>query len=200
MFKYIENIFPIPVVCYERVDNISQEEKNLVESYSNKIKKNFYNKITEDYYVLNNPPFKNLKKFIDNSIKDYIDKVISPRNNIEVYITESWINFNTRGEHHHTHIHPNSYLSGTFYFNTIKNDGLIFYRNENFIDIEQKDYNMYNAPAWTVPIKTNQLFLFPSNAKHGVNENNEDNTRICLAFNCFIKGQISKHLGKELII
>ena len=42
-----------------------------------------------------------------------------------------------------------------------------------------------------MPIEKNQLLLFPSNLFHSVENNQNSETRICLAFNILIKGDLS---------
>ena len=116
-----------------------------------------------------------------------------PKNNVDLYITESWLNYNNKDEGHHTHYHDNSYLSGVFYFNTLSNDNIIFLKNKvETFNIETENYNLYNSSDWKYPIKDNQLIIFPSYLRHEVKKNTENKTRISLAFNIFLKGEISK--------
>jgi len=192
MNNQIINLFPIPVCCYELNREITLDEKNIVISYSKNIEKNIGNNITSNFDVLKNKEFQDLKFFFEEKINDYKEKIICPKNNLSLYITESWLNYTNKNESHHAHNHPNSIVSGVFYFNVTENDSITFYKKEEkFLEIEYKEFNNYNNSTFTLPIKKRQLILFPSNIIHGVNKNNYDKTRISLAFNTFFKGTLN---------
>ena len=153
------------------------------------------NYTSQNMDVLDHPSFAEIKNFILQHLKNYRDDIIRPKYDMELVITESWLNYTNYNQQHHFHKHNNSYLSGVFYINTIESDGIKFFNDAgglyNMFDIESDDLHIYNAPSWEVPVSTGQLLLFPSNLQHGVKVNKENKTRISLAFNTFLKGQIS---------
>ena len=55
--------------------------------------------------------------------------------------------------------------------------------------IVQINFNIFNSFAWWIPVKENDLILFPSDLEHGVDTVTLDHTRISLAFNVFVKGE-----------
>jgi len=145
--------------------------------------------------VLEHPAFADIKNFILRHIKNYKETILVPKYDMDIVLTESWLNFTNINQKHHMHKHNNSYLSGVFYLNTVENDSINFHNEEsglyNFFDVETEKHNEFNSPNWELPVKTGQLILFQSSLQHGVNEVKENKTRISLAFNTFIKGQIS---------
>ena len=56
--------------------------------------------------------------------------------------------------------------------------------------VGHKKYNQYNSSNWTIPVKEGKLLLFPSGLQHSVPNNLSLDTRISLAFNVLIKGDL----------
>ena len=50
--------------------------------------------------------------------------------------------------------------------------------------------NMFNSLTWSYPAEKGKLILFPSTIKHDVSTQQEEGTRISLAFNVWVKGKI----------
>jgi len=184
------NLFPIPVYVSEINRPFTKKELNFVDNQKNKTNKNF-NSFTKDTYILNKPEFKSIKSFIDKNCKNYLNKIISPKHESELYVTQSWINYMKQGEHHHPHAHPNSIVSGVFYLNADdKNDSIKFTHPKGYQQIKPEidKYNIWNSDTWWFPVKTGQLIMFPSSLVHRVDTKKNKDTRISLAFNTFYKG------------
>lgn len=143
----------------------------------------------EDGYVLDKPIFSELKNFIMQSIKEYMATVYS-NVDFEVYITQSWANFTNPGQFHHKHTHPNSFISGVFYINAIKNEDMIKFsrKRTNIFDIAPKSPNNYNSHDVVILVETGDLVMFPSDFEHEVPPTTSNETRISIAFNTFIRG------------
>ena len=194
-------LFPSPLYSSFLDRQIDEEEKFLIMQLSKSTQKNLFNNLTIETDVLNIKQFKNIKSFIQENLKIYLKNVICPKNNIDLYITESWLAFNNKDDEFQSHHHNNSYLSGVFYINTLNNDSIIFEKNKiETFDIEVEEYNLYNSSDWIYPVKNNQLIIFPSYLRHKVKKNIENKTRISLSFNVFLKGEISKVKGGSLKI
>ena len=116
----IHGIFPTPIYMTNINRPFTKQELQFVENQKNHCNKNEGNTFTKDNYILNRKEFKNIKKFIDQCCKDYVEKVICPKNNLKLYITQSWLNYTEKNQYHHRHEHPNSIISGVFYFNSNK--------------------------------------------------------------------------------
>ena len=200
----IQNLFPIPIYSTKIDRKFTKQELHFLKEQKNHYSKNTGNISTKDNYILNRKEFKNIKKFLDQCCKDYLERIISPKNNIELYITQSWLNYTEENEYHHTHEHPNSVVSGVLYFDCDKeNDKIKFTNPRGYQQIKPEidKYNIWNSHTWWFPVETGQLLMFPSSTTHQVDTKQGTNTRISLAFNTFYKGTIgSNNVLTELIL
>jgi len=133
-----------------------------------------------------------------------LEKIVSPKNNVELYITQSWLNYTKENQYHHLHAHPNSVVSGVLYFDCDKNNDKISFTNPRpYVQIKPEidKYNIWNSETWWFPVETGQLVMFPSSTVHKVELKKGNNIRTSLAFNTFYKGTIgSDHGLTELIL
>jgi uncharacterized protein (TIGR02466 family) len=200
----IENLFPTPIYMLNIDRTFTKQELQFVDNQKNKCTNNQGNINTKDNYILNRKEFKNIKKFLDKHCKDYLDTIICPKNNIELYITQSWLNYTEENQYHHIHAHPNSVVSGVLYFDCDKeNDKILFSSNKGYQQIkpEIKDFNIWNSETWWFALETGQLVMFPSSTTHQVDTKKGTNTRVSLAFNTFYKGTIGSNSNlTELIL
>ena len=60
------------------------------------------------------------------------------------------------------------------------------------LKIPFEKYNEYNSSNWTIPVNEGKLLLFPSGLQHSVPNNFSEDTRISLAFNVLIKGDLKE--------
>ena len=184
----------------------TKQELQFVKEQKKHCSKNTGNINTKDNYILNRKEFKNIKKFLDKHCKEYLDTVICPKNNIELYITQSWLNYTEANQYHHKHEHPNSVVSGVFYFDSdIKNDKILFSHPIPYKQIQpqidNKKFNLWNSNTWFFPVETGNLFMFPSSTTHQVETKQGNNTRVSLAFNTFYKGNLGENVSlTELIL
>jgi uncharacterized protein (TIGR02466 family) len=199
----IHGLFPTPIYITKLTKNFSDTENEFIEKSKLNTFKNEGNTISADNYILNAKPFSNLKKQLDEIVKDYFNKIISTSNNIEPYITQSWLNYTEETQYHHIHEHANSLVSGVLYINADKNNDKIKFFNNQYqqIKLEVKEYNLYNSISWWFEVETLDVILFPSSLTHAVEVKKGTNTRISLAFNTFIKGTVGNNIQlTELIL
>ena len=202
----IHSIFPTPVYTTKMNRGFTKQELNFVKEQKNHCNKNEGNFNTKDSYILNRKQFKNIKKFLDQCCKDYLNRIICPKNNIKLYITQSWLNYTETNQYHHRHSHPNSIISGVLYFDSnIENDKILFTNGKVYEqikpEIDDKKFNLWNSGTWFFPVETGNLFMFPSSTIHQVETKKGNNTRISLAFNTFYKGPLgSSYELTELIL
>jgi uncharacterized protein (TIGR02466 family) len=192
----IQNLFPTPVAILNIGRNITDEE--LTFANNEEVRLNFGNSTSVNNYILKCDAFKDIKTFIDESIKQYFKEVYNPLNNIEVYVTQSWINYTKQGQYHHRHEHPNSLFSGVFYLDVTKDlDKIKFFKNvyQN-LKMPSDEWTIYNSDSWWIPVETGNLILFPSSTSHMVEDVVADKTRISIAFNTFVRGDLGD--GVEL--
>jgi len=202
----INNIFPTPIYTTKINRGFTKQELQFVKEQKKHCTNNEGNVSTKDNYILNRKEFKNIKKFLDKHCKDYLDTVICPKDNIELYITQSWLNYTEANQYHHKHEHPNSVVSGVLYFDSdIKNDKILFSHSKGYQQIsplaDKEKWNLWNSGTWFFPVETGQLIMFPSSTSHQVETKKGNNTRISLAFNTFYKGTIGSNFElTELIL
>ena len=189
----IQPLFPIPLYY----SNISRDFTKKELSFIKKEKNNYIRNIggnshTKNVEIFKNSALKNLQKDCDFFVKDYFEKVIDTNNNVVPYITQSWLNYTDKHEHHHKHNHWNSLISGVLYIDCIEgNDTIQFYRDHyETIHMQPKNYNLFNSQDWTVKVKPGDILLFPSSLSHMVPQNETDNLRISLSFNVWFKGKV----------
>jgi len=183
------DLFPTPLY----LNNIDAPLINQQKNYLLNLPKilNMGNLRSESGYIFENTLFTELKKTINEHIKEYVN-IVYPNSNLDVYITQSWANYTEPNEYHHKHSHPNSFISGVFYVNAIKNEDIIkFYKDLPFIyQINHNQPNNYNSCDVAILVESGDLVLFPSNFQHNVPPTTSKETRISIAFNTFIKGNI----------
>lgn len=200
----IQNLFPVPIYMSNINRSFTKQELQFVNNQKKHCVKNKGNINTKDNYILNRKEFKNIKKFIDQCCKDYLEKILCPKNNIELYITQSWLNYTEENQYHHQHSHPNSVISGVLYFDCNKENDKIKFTNPigyQQIKLEIDKYNIWNSDTWWFPVETGELVMFPSSTTHQVDTKKGNNTRISLAFNTFYKGTIGSNSNlTELIL
>ena len=202
----IHGIFPTPIYLVKRDSNlIPEEEKEIERIIEEGMIKNISNSSSTNSYIFNDK-LKNLKQFCEQQIKIYVEQVINPKEELDFYITQSWLNITKPGEFHHEHSHSNSIISGVFYISTVEDDKIMF-ADPNIIMKEQikfalKEQNAWNSTTWFFPVNNNKLILFPSWLNHQVEVNKKATTdRISISFNTFVKGRLGMHKDlTELIL
>lgn len=155
------------------------------------------NSTSNGNYILDMPKFKELKSFIEKHINEYFHEILQISDKIEIYITQSWLNFNPMTSQHHQHSHPNSLVSGSFYIQGEPNTPICFSRRGDQMlfgssnwDIPFKSLNQYNDSRFVLNNELHKLVLFPSHLLHEVPMNPNRTTRISLAFNTFMRGKL----------
>jgi uncharacterized protein (TIGR02466 family) len=202
----IGSIFPTPIYATRRESDLdSTEVKEIEDIIKEGMERNSSNSSTINTYIFNNK-LKAIKQFCEEHIQNYVDEIINPEKELDLYITQSWLNITKPGEFHHVHSHPNSIISGGFYIATVEDDKISFgdpnTKVKEIIKLEQKKFNMWNSSSWTVPVDNNKLILFPSWLNHQVKLNPKATTdRISISFNTFVRGVLgSRDQSTELIL
>jgi uncharacterized protein (TIGR02466 family) len=190
----LESAFPTPVAFDNFYRPLSDSEIEFAKNVA--LRKNVSNQSSTETYVLKLPMFQELGAWIDARAKDFFNHIYQPSGEVELYITQSWINHSEVGEAHHVHAHPNSIVSGVFYIDADPAvDKITFVKTiTKDIDLIPKEYNMFNSNTWYYTVAIGQLVIFPSNLKHtveAVEPSPNRKTRISLSFNTFIRGHIN---------
>lgn len=186
----ITNLFPIPVGFYKLDRDLTEEEVKF--SKEQEARLSVGNKTSIDTRVLEHESMASIKKFIDASVAEYLKTVYNPINQVSLKVTQSVFNYTEKGGWHHKHVHPNSVVSGVFYPQANKEkDKIYFYKDRyEFIKLPPEEWNIWNSESWWFPVGTCDLVLFPSSLTHMVETVDSEETRISLAFNTFVVGNI----------
>ena len=177
-------IFPTPLLITKYEGSLVDELKhiNTLEWIEQKANSNFKSK---DTYLLEHKQFKSIKNFIYESLNKFTKNIFE--SNQRLVVTQCWLNKNPKGSKHHEHVHPNSIISGVFYFKQDpKLPPISFSKSiQHAMKLDPKKYNNLNSETFLLPCTDGELILFPSNLKHSVPTNMGDEPRISMSFNTF---------------
>jgi len=141
--------------------------------------------------VLDLPNWKLLRDAVqeelDIIIKDYFEQDL---NKVKLKITQSWLNINEDQQSHALHTHPNSYMSGVVYLNTVEGDSIRF-TDTRF----NTRVSLQPMPTIPIPVKKGDMVIFDSQIAHNVDSNARNEKRISLAFNTFPVGEFGNKQG-----
>jgi len=189
-------IFGVPIVKMENIYLMNNEEINYIKNLPlvTQNKDDESTKVSKDLFLLNNHSiFNNIKNFIDECAKKFVDEVICVDNNFE--ITHSWIARSTKK--HKKHDHKNTIFSIVYY---VQADNAIirFFRERNFVtksfncDVNYNKFNIFNSTNVDFEVKTGDIIIFPGYILHeGINDSN--NEKIILGANYFIRGDVGNY-------
>lgn len=196
----IESIFPLPVY-FSNFREFKQEEIEMIKGLERR--PNEGNKTSANHYILEDERFKELKEFVTREVNRFFQVAWRPKekDNLKVYVTQSWANYTERGQYHHKHSHANSFISGVIYVTVDEKFDRITFFNErekqHFMipidDTDPNNYTAFNSSAWWFPIKNSKLIMFKSDLPHMVpmiQESTYEGTRISISFNTYLKGKI----------
>jgi uncharacterized protein (TIGR02466 family) len=205
----IVGLFPSPVyITHREMDLDLTEEKEIRdiinEGMSERKEIPF---VSRNMYIFDTRLY-NLKEFCEKHIKIYVKEIINPKEKLDFYITQSWLNVITPNNANNItefpkHSHANSIISGVFYISTKEEDSIRFYdenvKVKEWMRFNLLENNIWNSNMFSQNVDNNTLVLFPSWLEHSA-ENFSPN-RISLAFNVFAKGLFgTKNTPSELIL
>ena len=147
---------------------------------------------------------KDIKNFCERQLKIYLEEIEGADTDLATLrITQSWLNNTKPSEHHPSHLHPNSYLSGVLYITCLPNDSIILQNRMqgmfNNIIFPIKKITSWNSLGMKVNVTEGDLLIFPSWVPHRVLPNEtKDTNRISLSFNTFPIGEMGEYAGMQL--
>ena len=187
-FKENEQVlqfFPAPGLITKYPDTIEEEFKFIQNlEYDNKHTENG-NVKSKDTYLLKHKELSKIKDFIYESLNKFTVEIW--RTKQKMIITQSWCNKNLPNTEHPVHHHPNSLVSGVFYFKQdITMPPIQFSRvdRQSFMP-KTEEYNIFNSQQVMFPMVDGELLMFPSNIWHAVLPNKSKDTRYSMSFNTF---------------
>jgi uncharacterized protein (TIGR02466 family) len=195
------SLFPTAVLQGDLGRSITKTEIDFIKGLDKD--KNIGNKTSHNRYILKEKVLSKLQKDLYKTISEYANSVITASDEINFVITQSWVSYTENGEFHHSHNHPNSYLSGILYIDTVETDTITFDNPRvNQIQIYPTSYNIFNSNSWTLPTKVGEILIFPSHVFHMVeNRESGEDTRISLPFNIMPRGVLGSYQDiNELVL
>lgn len=181
-------LFPTPVLIKRYTEDLTEEIKyaKVIDYGRDNMQQVGGNSQSTDSFILNKKELSNIKTFIEASIKEYCEKILECED--ELRITQSWINKSTFGQSHHLHNHPNSIISGVFYFQSDEKTAPIQFRkaSDSSFNLIHKKYNHFTTEMFNLYTTSGDLILFPSNLFHTVLPNQSTSERLSLSFNTFV--------------
>lgn len=192
-------IFPIPVyfaICEDDIkQSIDYMENAPIDLEKDQDVLKEYGTISSDNYILNRPEMTGLREWIMNHVDNYARNVLAWDFN-KIDLTMSWVSIKEKGQRHKYHIHPNSLISGVFYWDTDDIEPISFLRPRKFTNFEIERNENIDAPYafdhHNFTPRKNTLILFPSETQHSVGKIKQDLPRKSLAFNTFIFEKIGR--------
>lgn len=188
----IQPIFPKSIYFTNINRPLTLDEVDVVRECEKDTLVNYGNLQSANTDVLNHSSMQDIKHFIEFNLNRYIQETVAPADGNSFYITQSWLNFGEPGSHHHIHNHPNSFVSGVFYFSAVPEHDLITFETSEYdrLMLSHKEDNWYNSKSWSVKLATGDLVMFPSELQHKVPKTESKYTRVSLAFNTWLTGEL----------
>jgi uncharacterized protein (TIGR02466 family) len=153
---------------------------------------NMGNTTSVNNYLLKEKKLSKLHDFLISSVNKYFEEIYKPQNEVSLYITQSWANYTEKGQFHHKHAHPNSFISGVFYVQSDNAKDRIYFYKDGYsqLKVPPREWNLHNSDSWWFEAITGRLVLFPSSLTHMVVAVESEQTRVSLSFNTFLKGYV----------
>lgn len=132
--------------------------------------------------------FEGLERKIARHVKAYARDLDFDLRGREIFMTDCWVNMMPPGTTHGLHLHPLSFISGTYYVQTPKGcPGIKFEdpRLDRFMAAPPRKAKMqpHNETFVTYPAEAGNVILFESWLRHEVPANQVEEERISISFN-----------------
>ena len=132
--------------------------------------------------------FEGLERKLSKHVRAYAKALDFDLKGREVYMTDCWVNMMPPGTTHGLHLHPLSFISGTYYVRTPEGcPGIKFEdpRLDRFMAAPPRKSKVSpaNQTFVTYPAVAGNVVLFESWLRHEVPANQSDEERISISFN-----------------
>jgi uncharacterized protein (TIGR02466 family) len=161
-------------------------------------------RVSKEENILKNKEMKRIKNFILKKIEEYKNNILQINNKLK--LTQSWSTCNEKGNFHHLHNHPNTFISLVYYVKCSEQGGDIVFElpksrlQEGFnFNYSITNYNSYNSTTWKIITKLNKLIIFPGWLQHHTTPHETDDKRIVLGANFFLEGVIGEKNNHDLM-
>jgi uncharacterized protein (TIGR02466 family) len=186
----IASLFPIPVASFQLARPLSEVELACICGQPTMASTG--SRTTSSSRILDEPELEEIRAFIESSLQEILLRIYNPGTTCGLRITQSWCSYIEGGGYHLMHSHPNSFLSGVFYFKADpKRDSIRFFRHEHQpYMFPTARWNRWIAGSCRFPARPGDLLTFPSSLLHQVDPINGERMCVSLAFNTFPTGEL----------
>lgn len=156
--------------------------------------------VSESADLLELPELEYIRQKILTELHRYLN-MLGLGDRQEFYLNRSWSLRLRPGDHYPRQLHRNSMISGIYHVETREDHGSMVFENPNTnlfshtIDVDYKDYNIFNSQVWRIKPKPGDILLWPSQVPHSTDVNNGNTAGYSLAFNFFVRGQSGSHIS-----
>jgi len=184
----LELLFPTPVAFFDLGFELDEEERTFL--LNQERRPNEGNQSSVENYLLRKPEMERLAAAVESRVVEYAKEVWKAE--VDPFVTQSWVNWTKPGQYHHKHAHPNSLYSGVLYIDVEDDRDRITFYQSGYQQIKPTyfEWNRWNSESWWLPIKRDQMVIFPSSLTHMVETVPGEvigKERVSLAFNTFAK-------------
>ena len=132
--------------------------------------------------------FLELEKRLSKHVKSFIQELEIDLKGREYAMSDCWLNIMPSQTSHGLHLHPNSFVSGTYYVSTPKESAAIKFedpRLDKFMYAPPRKFNCRaeNKNFVSVPVHAGTLVLFESWLRHEVPASTNTEERVSVSFN-----------------
>ena len=132
--------------------------------------------------------FLDLEKKITTHVKRFTTELEFDLKGKSIGMTDCWLNMMPAHTAHGLHLHPNSFISGTYYVSTPKASAAIKFedpRLDRFMCAPPRKANCKkeNKPFVSISVEQGMLVLFESWLRHEVPASTNEDERISVSFN-----------------
>jgi uncharacterized protein (TIGR02466 family) len=176
----VHYLFPIPIYTVNAEDTFTKEHEQLNKFEITAKQFDEFGEKSVNTYILDDYRLSNLTRWIVQQVNRFSTQELHKDANAgDFVLLQSWISVKYPGQSHAAHIHPNSVISGVYYWEPVVQP--ITFVNSKPVEIGPTQLNNYTFTL--SDIQPGTLVLFPSHLKHTVAVNNTDTPRKSLAFN-----------------
>ena len=142
--------------------------------------------------LYDNPELNEFKEFIQHVCLMYVMDTkwtaLKENRRYGIELTASWVNILNKGQFQHSHVHPNSQISGVYFHKCEGDEGqLVLHNPVREIRMGNFPENLYTCGGeYPVPLEPNMICCFPSWLEHKTMSNLTDKERITIAFNATV--------------
>ena len=204
-------LFPTPLLKIEIPPELSTACNvfDNTEMWLDKESRGDYGLHSKNTYIMDEPGCVDLKKFVLDLAKDFAHNTLMYDYD-EWTFSQTWVTWKEPGQQHVPHTHPNSVISGVFFYGYGEKDtpAIQFHKHDiqgthqtiMLKEIPDKRPSPFAWKTFSVPFKAGTLLMFPSHFRHSVPPNKTQYTRKSVSMNIVPKGGIGDpHSLTELL-